>query len=120
MIFRNLMPNGDWTFGKGVNNYLSGDAAIGLNIETRLLSWLNDCFFDTKAGVDWLNRLGQKNQANILALDCRRIILTSPGVTGLLNFDIVQNGREFTVTYNITTVNSQSYQNSINLGASPQ
>ena len=120
MIIRNLTAAGDWTFGKGVNNYLSGDAAISLNIKTRLLSWVNDCFFDTKAGIDWLNRLGSKNQAGLLALDCRRIILTTPGVTGLLNFDIVQNGREFIGTYNITTVNSQSYQNSISLGASPQ
>ena len=118
--FRNLDAIGDWTFGAGKANYVSLNAAIALNIQTRLYSWLNDCFFDLTAGVDWYNRLGSKNQENLLALDLRRIILTTPGVTGLLNFDIVLNGRQFVATYNITTVYSQSYQNKIILGASAQ
>lgn len=120
MQFRNLDTNGDWQFGRGKSNYVSQNAAIALDIQTRLYSWFNDCFFDMTAGVDWLNRLGSKNQKNLLALDLRRIILLTPGVTGLLNFDIVLNGRTFIARYNITTIYSQSYQSSILLGAAPQ
>jgi len=62
MIFRNIDENGDWDFGKGIQDFTSGNKAIGLNIKTRIQSWVGDCFFDMNAGIDWLNRLGSKNQ----------------------------------------------------------
>ncbi len=113
MIFRNLDENGDWTFGQGKSNYVSGDQAIGLNIKTRVLCWLNDCFFDQKAGIDWKNRLGSKNQRALLESDIRRIILQSYGVTGILSFSTTLVNRKFTATYEIQTINSQSYTNTI-------
>lgn len=44
MSIRNLDENHDWTFGAGRSNYLNYNAEIGLNIKTRLLSFLGDCF----------------------------------------------------------------------------
>lgn len=116
MIFRSLDSNGDWNFGHGQSSYLSSNAAIGANIRTRILSWVGDCFFDTGAGVDWINRLGSKNQRTLLDNDIRRIILTSYGVTGLVSFDTVLNGRALTVTATINTIFSQNYQLSVTLG----
>lgn len=114
MIFRNLDANHDWTFGSGRGNYISGDAAIGLNVDTRLLSWLNDCFFDMGAGIDWLNRLGSKNQQNLLNMDLRRVISQSFGVTGINDFSYnVSGDRLFTAKYDIITINSQSYKSSL-------
>ena len=95
MIFRNLDENHDWTFGSGKANYISNNAAIGLNIKTRILSWLGDCFFDEAAGIDWTNRLGSKDQRALLELDLRRIILQSFGVTGIISFDTVVTRRHF-------------------------
>lgn len=109
MIFRNLNANHDWTFGSGLGNYITANAAIGLNIETRLLSWLGDCFFDTTAGIDWANRLGSKNQRALLELDLRRIILQSYGVTGIVSFDTNLTGRNFTANYTVNTIFSQGY-----------
>ena len=121
MIFRNLDANGDWVFGNGNGDFVQKDAAISLNIKTRLYSWLNDCFFDLNAGIDWLNRLGSKNQRTLLELDIRRIILSSEGVTGIVSFDTVLNSqREFTGSYNIKTIYSPSYQDSITLGVPQQ
>jgi hypothetical protein len=114
MIFRDLDSNGDWKFGQGLNNYIHDDAAIGLNIKTRLLSWVGDCFFDMNAGVDWANRLGSKNQRALLEADLRRIILQSFGVTGIISFDTEVNVRAFTARYNIQTIFSASYIDSIN------
>ncbi len=116
MIIRNLDADGDWTWGAGKNNYLSNNAAIGLNIKTRILSWLDDCFFNPQAGIDWLNRLGSKNQRGLLELDLRRIILQSEGVTGILSFDSVLVGRAFTANYSVQTIFSQSFQDSVQVG----
>lgn len=113
MIFRNLDTNGDWNFGKGKNDYASSQAAIMLNIKTRLLSWVGDCFFDQTAGVDWYNRLGSKNQQTLLEADLRRVISQSDGVTALKNFDIIMEGRTFKATYTVETVYSASFTDSI-------
>ena len=113
MKFRQINSDGDWTFGKGLNNYARENNAIGLNIETRIKSWIGDCFFDQQAGIDWVNRLGSKNQRELLELDLRNIILQSEGVTGILNFDTFLVGRNFTADYSVQTVYSQSYTDSI-------
>lgn len=113
MIIRNLDENHDFTFGSGTANYIAGNAAIGLNIETRILSWLNDCFFDMNAGIDWANRLGSKNQKNLLEQDLRRIVLQSFGVTGIVTFYTTLTGRSFTASYTISTIYSAEYQNTI-------
>lgn len=113
MIIRNLNSSGDWTFGSGDGNYLTQNAAIGLNIKTRILSWLNDCFFDMGAGIDWANRLGSKNQQALLANDIQRIILQSYGVTGIVSFDINVTGRAFSADYVINTIYTQGYANTV-------
>ncbi len=116
MIFRNLDADGDWTFGSGRGNYIAGNPAIGLNIKTRILSWVGDCFFNQGAGIDWVNRLGSKNQRALLELDLRRIILQSFGVTGIISVATVLNNRNFTANYSVNTIFSQEYIDSITQG----
>lgn len=106
MIFRSLDENEDWNFGKGVQDFTSLNDAIGLNIKTRIQSWVGDCFFDMGAGIDWLNRLGSKNQRTLLELDLKRIILQSEGVIKLLTFDTYLNGRSFSASYSVQTIYS--------------
>lgn len=116
MIFRSLDTNGDFNFGRGKNDYLLNDNAISLNVKTRIYSWVNDCFFDMTAGIDWNNRIGKTNQKLLLELDLRRIILTSEGVTGILKFSTQLNGRNFSASYEIQTINSPSYKDNIAIG----
>jgi len=106
MIIRNLDQNGDWVFGQGNGNYLTQNNAIGLNIKTRLLSWVGDCFFDLGAGIDWLNRLSKKNQRQLLENDIRRVILQSYGVVGIVNFGTDLTGRKFSANYSVNTIYS--------------
>lgn len=113
MIFRNLDANGDWQFGKGKEDYTIKNQAIGLNIKTRILSWVGDCFFDLKAGIDWVNRLGSKNQRALLEADLRRIIIQSFGVTGLTEFDTVLIGRKLTVNATVNTIFSKDFRISL-------
>lgn len=115
MIFRNLDENGDWTFGQGRGNYVDQNTAIGLNIKTRIYSWVGDCFFDENAGIDWNNRLGNKNQRALLELDLRRLILQSENVTGINSFDTMVTNRAFTANFSISTIYSKSYQDTLEL-----
>lgn len=115
MIFRNLDETGDWTFGRGKQNYVDRNEAIGLNIKTRLYSWVGDCFFDQKAGIDWVNRLGSKAQRFLLEMDLRRLILQSEGVTGMTGFDTVLDAatRKFFANYEVQTIYSAKYVDSL-------
>lgn len=110
MIVRSLDANGDWTFGSGINNYLSGAAAVGQVVATRLLSFLGDCFFATNAGIDWFNLIGNKNQLALnLAISATILNTQSDGqnvVTGIttLNVNLNDATRAFSVSYEITTI----------------
>lgn len=116
MIFRGLDLNGDWKFGKGKNDYTTLNEAIGLNVKTRIRSWLRDCFFAQTAGIDWLSRLGNKNQQNLLVADLRRTILQTEQVTGITSFDIIIDGRSFRCDFGIDTVYTRDYQQRIEMG----
>lgn len=114
MIFRNLDANHDWEWGSGLANYIAGEDSIGLNINTRLLSWLNDCFFDMSAGIDWLNLLGSIGKENMLNTNLRRVILQSYGVTGLISLSVNLNPqRLFSAEYIINTIYSANYKNTL-------
>lgn len=102
-IVRALDTDGDWTFGKGRNNYLSGIDAVSQNITTRLKSFLGDCFFDLSAGIDWFNLLGSKEQLK-LNLAVTAVILNTPDVLSInqLSIDLSSN-RKLTITYDAFT-----------------
>lgn len=104
MSVRSLDALGDWTFGRGKNNYLTQNKEIRQNIQTRLLSFLGDCFFDTAAGIDWFNLLGSKDQT-ALNLAVNSTILNTEGVTSLLQLSIVLSSvRRLTISYEVATV----------------
>lgn len=107
MIVRALDGSHDWTFGKGKNDYLRAGKAVGQNIDTRLSSFLGDCFFDTGAGIDWFNLLGEKDLL-ALQLAISAVILNTQDVTGLLqlSFSLSAITRAYTVTYVVQTAYS--------------
>jgi hypothetical protein len=106
MIIRALDLDGDWTFGLGKQNYLQDNNAIALNIKTRILEFLNDCFFNTSAGLDWFRLLGTRNTVQEIILNCRGVILQSEGVMKLTKIDAVFNpqSRILTLSYAVDTV----------------
>ena len=104
MIIRGLDSDGEWLFGKGVQDYARNKEAIVLNVKTRLKSWVNDCFFDQEAGIDWGNRLGNNGQREFLETDIQNVIVNSFGVTGISDFNSNLDDRKLTVNYTITTI----------------
>lgn len=108
MKIRNLGPDLDWVFGSGRQNYLTLNNAIRLNIATRIRSFLNDCWFDLEAGIDWWNLMGSKNPAaqpnTILA--CRAEIAQSYGVAKIdsVTASTDVRTRKLSVQFSITTI----------------
>ena len=107
MIVRALDADHDWTFGSGLANYYQANSAIVQNINTRLNSFLGNCFFDLNSGIDWFNLLGSKNEAS-LQLYISTQILKSEGVTGInqLLVDLDHSTRGLTVQYEVQTIYS--------------
>lgn len=97
--------NGDWTFGKGLANYVTGSGAIRQNVVTRLRSFANDWFLDTTAEIDWLNILGNKNNQTVIDSEIRRVVLATNGVLAITKFEILSiTERDATIQLSIVTI----------------
>lgn len=100
MRFRNLDANGDWVFGKGRNSYLRDDNALMMNIKTRLLEFLGDCFWDTEKGIDWWTLLGGKDLKKIL-VDVQRTVLRSYQVRRIVDLQYTLKDRVLSITLSV-------------------
>ncbi len=101
---RALDSHGDWTWGKGRNNYKIQNAMVAQNLQTRLLCQLGDCFFDLPSGIDWFNLMGGKDLVQF-ALDVKTIILNTNYVTGIIELSAnLDNTRKRTLSYRVSTV----------------
>lgn len=113
MAFRNLSGNGDWVFGSGKNSYVTKNLEIGVNIQTRVLSFLGDCFFATEEGIDWFNLLEMGKQEQ-LENSVQETIKNTPGVTAINSVDVVMGAnRRISITYDVQTIYSESYTGEI-------
>lgn len=113
MAFRNLDENHDWVFGTGRNAYVTENQEIALNVKTRLLSFLGDCFFATNEGIDWFNLLDYNKQEK-LENAVQEVIIQTPGVTGINSVDVVLGAnRQIRLAYDIQTIYSSSYTDEV-------
>ena len=111
MKIRVIDSDSDIMMGKGLTNYLLDDNAISENIQTRIMSFLNDCWFDLGFGIDWFRLLGSRGTQNEIELTLRATILNSNGVTKINELDVEVDGttRAMTISGNITTIFSEGY-----------
>lgn len=110
--FRNL-SNGDWVWGTSKNAYVNYNQEIALNLETRILSFLGDCFFATDEGIDWWNLLDYNRQEQ-LENSVQEVVKNTPGVTGINSVDVLMSAnRQIRIAYDIQTIFSSSYTGEI-------
>jgi hypothetical protein len=114
MQIRAIDANGDWECGQGTESYNFGEAAIAENIETRIKSFLDNCFFDMGAGIDWWTYFGIPGQQQKTLLSIQAVILQSYGVVKInsANLNLNDQTRAAVITFNINTIYSQNYTQS--------
>lgn len=104
MKVRSIDTGGDWTFGRGINDYKSDFFAVVQNVRTRLNMLLGDCFFAANEGIDWLNLNGQKDQLAV-SIAVSKTILETEGITGLVQLSIALSPqRKLEIRYRANTV----------------
>ena len=104
MIFRALTETGDWIFGCGRASYLTEQKAINANIETKLKTFLSECFFDKNAGVPWFNLIDSKNK-DVIVLAVKSAISECDGVLNVSELEYTFNdNRELEIKYAIATI----------------
>lgn len=114
MIVRGLDQDGDWTFGGGKSNYLSGNAAISQNLQTRISSFIGDCFFDLGAGIDWFNYCAGSKSQLAVQLSVSAVILNTYGVTGVSQLSVILDSqRNLNIAYKANTIFSGTVSKSV-------
>lgn len=83
---RALDANGDWTFGQGLQNYLTGTPSVGQRIYTRLRCVKNDWFLNYDFGIDYFSA-----NPEVITEQIRTTILSTDGVVELLEFNVTLN-----------------------------
>jgi len=105
MKVRAIDEKHDWIFGKGIQGYKVNSLAVKQRIETHLLSFYYDCFFDLEFGVDWKNFWGSKGKEKEIIISCRKQILLIDEVSSceFLNADLSES-RKFTISYKVIDI----------------
>jgi hypothetical protein len=113
MSFRNLDANGDWTFGLGQNNYVTDSMEVELNIKTRILSFLGDCFFAQQDGINWWQLLDYGNQEEAE----KAVMATIAETEGVESVEMVESiinaQRKLTLSYKYTDVYGVTQENKL-------
>lgn len=117
MKIRNLDANGDFTFGKGLQNYLTGQAAIALDVRTFVKLWAGNAFWALQEGINWRQYLDRNQQANAQAA-LQAGILGRNGVVGVnqISVQLDRQARRFTIKYDVATIYTQSFVDTVTIG----
>lgn len=90
MIYRRIDANGDYTFGQGKFNFVSGTEAVAQAIKTNLLLLYNEWFEDLEVGTPLfqkiLNQRANENGKRAVDVVIRERILSTKGVIQLDSF----------------------------------
>lgn len=107
MIYRALSPSGDYQFGKNLQSFLSGNAAVGQAIRTRLLLLRGEWWEDISEGLPLftqiLGRPGSTSNIQSVDLIIRQSILSTPGVLQITSFSSSYINREYSVSCSVST-----------------
>lgn len=117
MIVRRNTPTGDWTFGRGVQDYAREDEAIAQNVVTRIKSFQDDWFLDINAEIDWFDLLGRKGTQDQIKAEIERVVIATDGVLRINNLTLTKLNRKANIALTITTIFNR--QLSLELGIEP-
>lgn len=98
--------NGDYTFGRGLGNFLvNSPAAVAQLVQTRLLLMQGEWFLDKTAGMPWATQVIGTGTKPFYDVAIQNEILNTVGVTSIANYSSVLNAakRSLVVTATVVT-----------------
>ncbi len=104
MSVRALDKNGDWTFGAGKANYISGKPALNQKVTTRLKSFKNDNPLNMDDNIDWLGLLSRRGTEDTILKEIERVTLQTPGVIEITNISAATKSRKQTTSLSYVTI----------------
>ena len=112
MITRAIKNNQDssgrvWVFCRDLTAYKKEQKSIEQDVKSALLEFKNDCFFALQSGIDWLTRLGSKNQKELLDDDIVNVIQSRFGVVSVQDFQSAVVERAYSCQCYIYTIFSK-------------
>ena len=107
MKVRSIDRTKDWQLGKGKNDYKKDVNAVIQMIETRLKSFLGDCFFDLAEGIDWFYFNGSKDSEELKIAITARILNTPNVISASEVITEVGKGRIFLIQFTVNTIYGQ-------------
>ena len=109
MSVRRLDKNGDWTFGVGRGNYITGGDAINQKVVTRLKSFKNDNPLNMNSNIDWIDLLSRKDTENDILKEVERVVLQTDGVIKVNSVEVDKTiNRSQTVLLSYDTIYSEN------------
>ena len=98
----------EWDFGHGYSSYKKDQAEVAQDVETALYEFKYNCFFDLESGIDWVTRLGKKNQKESIDNDVKNTIVNRYGVLGINDFTSNVIDRTYNCSCYIYTIYSDT------------
>jgi hypothetical protein len=107
MRYRRHTPDGDYTFGNSQYDFISGAEAVAQAIKTRLRLLKNEWWENKDEGLPLFQSILQKsgNPESISAADLliQDIIIGTPGVLQLKDFNSVYDNRSYSISSAVVT-----------------
>lgn len=106
MKYRKLDENGDYSFGRGNQNFLiDSPQAVAQAIKTSLALYQGEWFIDTSAGMPWLTQVVGFNTQSVYDDLIKSKVQRVPGVTSIdsYNSTLDRSSRGLTVSMIVTT-----------------
>ena len=115
MKFRGLDANADWMVGQGLGSYAKDEAALALDIATRIRSRRGGCFFAPGDGIDYTNLLEKGREKDFIAEMSDEIMQTN-GVVKInsISTKLDPRTRAMSMTYDVQTVYTRSFKATLN------
>jgi len=113
MITRAIKNNQDstrrvWVFCRGLSAYKKEQKSIEQDIKSALLEFKYDCFWALQNGIDWITRLGSKNQKELLDKDIQETIQNRFGVVSVQDFYSNVTDRTYACQCNVFTIYTEN------------
>lgn len=108
MIYRKLDSNGDYTFGRGTQDFHSGTIAVAQAIKTKLLLLQAEWWEDINEGLPLFQNIlgssGSEGNRSGIDLLIQDRIAQAPGVRAIKQYESNYANRELSISCTVETI----------------